>query len=108
MTNVAFKDLPVVVQEEVKDTLRVFRTVDVYFENGDYHFGLVLKRHYADDHKFIGTYRDDEVFTEEERILNCVNEFRMYPPQYKGKRDYSIFKDRQATYKMLDGNIVKA
>lgn len=104
-----FNELPETIQNEIKDTLKAYDKVDVYFENGEYHFGLVLKRHYAADHEVIGTYHAKDIFTEEERILNYVNEFQSFPIQYKGKRDYSIFHTgKTETFKMANGNIVIA
>lgn len=103
-----FNELPKNVQEEVKDTLKAYDTVDVYYENGSYHFGLVLKKDYAVDHEYIGCYRANDIYTEEERILNYVNEFHEYPRQYKGERDYSILRDYNAKYKIVNGNIVVA
>lgn len=101
-----FNELPETIQSEIKNTLKAYEEVDVYFEYGEYYFGLVLKKHYAADHEFIGTYYAKDVYTEEERILNYVNEFQSYPIQYKGKRDYSLFHTgKRETFKLVDGNI---
>ena len=101
-----FNELPESVQNKIKNTLKVYDKVDVYFEYGEYRFGLVLKKHYAADHEVIGTYYAKDVYTEEERILNYVNEFQSYPIEYKGKRDYKIFHTgKQETFKMVNGNI---
>ena len=104
-----FNELPKDVQERIKNTLRAYDKVDVYFEYGEYHFGLVIKITYGDDHKVIGTYYAKDIFTDEERILNYVNEFQDYPIQYKGKRNYKIFHTgKRETFKMVDGEIVIA
>lgn len=101
-----FNELPENVQQKIKNTLRAYDTVTVFFENGDYHFGICLKAHYADDHEYIGHYSADEIYTEEERILNYVNEFQCYPIEYKGKRDYAIFHTgKREVFKMVNGNI---
>lgn len=101
-----FNELPASVQNEIKNTLRAYDSVTVFYEYGDYHFGTCLKKKYADDHEYIGTYYAKDIFTEEERILNYVNEFQCYPPQYKGNRDYSIFHTgKRETFKMVNGNI---
>ena len=101
-----FNELPANVQEKIKNTLRAYDKVDVYFEHGEYHFGLCLKAKYGEDHEVIGTYYAKDVYTEEERILNYVNEFQSYPIEYKGKRDYSIFHTgKRETFKMVNGNI---
>ena len=104
MTN--FNELPKDVQTTIKNRLRAYDKIDVYYEYGGYHFGLVLKREYAPDHKVIGTYYAKDIYTEEERILNYVNEFQSYPINYKGKRDYSIFHTgKRENFKMVNGNI---
>lgn len=67
---------------------------------------MVIKKHYAADHEVIGTYCAKDIYTEEERILNYVNEFQSFPMGYKGKRDYSIFHTgKPETFKMVNGNI---
>lgn len=100
------KELPEAVRDEILNTLKAYDRVDVYFGNGEYHFGLVIKNHYAADHKFIGTYYAKDIYTEDERILNYVNEFRCYPIEYKGKRDYRIFhNEKPGTFIMVNGNI---
>ena len=99
-------ELPIDVQERIKSTLNAYDEVDVFYEYGKYNFGVTLKSKYGEDHEYIGTYKAKEVYTEEERILNYVNEFQCYPIQYKGKRDYSIFHTgKRETFKMVDGNI---
>lgn len=99
-------ELPGTVQLRIRNTLKAYDSVDVYYENGKYHFGTVVKKTYADDHEVIGTYYAKDIFTEEERILNYVNEFQSYPMNYKGKRDYSIFHTgKREKFKMVNGNI---
>ena len=39
-----FNELPETIQSKIKNTLKAYEKVDVYFENGEYHFGLVLKK----------------------------------------------------------------
>jgi len=82
--------LPIEEQESIKRTLRAYDEVVVFFENGKYTHGVCLKSSYAPDHEYVGTYRADEVYTEDERIENYINEFNCYPPNYKGKRDYQM------------------
>ena len=104
-----FENLPVDVQETIKGYLKAFNKVDVYYENGEYHFGLVIKNQYAPDHQFIGEYFAEDIYSSEERILNFVNEYRSYPIEYKGVKDYSIFKDYKARFIYDDeGNIIVA
>lgn len=106
-----FNTLPSEVIEKVKNTLRAFDEVHVIFEYGEYHVstGIAIKATYAPDEEFIGTYKASEVFTEEERILNYVNEFQSYPVNYKGKRNYQDFNTgKRETFKWDNGNIVIA
>lgn len=100
-----FNELPENIQAEVKDYLRAFDKIDVFFENGDYNYGACIKAHYAEDHEYIGTYKASEIYSPEEMIVNYVNNFHSYPIQYKGKRDYSILRNYKAQYKMVNGNI---
>lgn len=101
-----FNELPERIQQKIKNTLKAYDEVTVFYEYGDYHFGTCLKATYGEDHEYIGTYYAKDVFTEEERILNYVNEFQCFPIQYKGKRDYSIFHTgKRETFKMVNGNI---
>ena len=72
-----FENLPVDVQETIKGYLKAFNKVDVYYENGEYHFGLVIKSHYAPDHQFIGEYFAEDIYSSEERIVIglIINEY---------------------------------
>lgn len=92
--NNLFINLPEAVQNEVKDTLKAFRRVEVSFYNGEYHVetGSFLLANYPADFKAIGTFTDSEIFTEDERILNYINSFHEYPVQYEGRRDYRWLK----------------
>lgn len=99
-------ELPENIQEKIKNTLKAYNEVTVFYEYGEYHFGLCLKNVYGADHEYIGTYYAKDIFADEERILNYVNEFQSYPIEYKGKRDYSIFHTgKREVYKMVNGNI---
>lgn len=108
---VKFNELPEEVKEEVREHLKAFRECYVVYEYGRYDVsnGIGIYASYAADHKFIGSYKDDEVFTEEERIINYVESFHEYPFEYKGKRDYKLFnaiKGKWDTkFKLVDGNI---
>ncbi len=84
----AFNELPVEERARIRNTLKAYDEVVVFYENGKYVYGVCLKSHYAPDHEYIGTYRAEDIYTEDERIENYINEFHAYPPNYKGKRDY--------------------
>lgn len=108
-----FEELPVDVQNEIKDTLTAYNDVSVVYENGEYRVlaAIGIKSEYAADHKFIGTYKADEIYTEDERIINYIKNFRCYPINYHGKRDYKWLKSiTEDTNIIFDGdhNLVTA
>lgn len=87
------EQLPEEVQKQIKEILKVYPRTSVTFENGEYHFGGdCLKATYASDYEVIGEYKADEIFTEEENIINYVEAFHEYPAEYKGERDYKWLK----------------
>ena len=100
-----FEQLPKDIQDKVRNTLRAYDSVNVWFENGRYSFDDVIKSQYAADHKFIGTYKASDIYSEKERIENYINEFHSYPIQYTGKRDYDIIHkmNNERVVEMLDG-----
>jgi len=111
----SFNELPMDIQNEVKNDLKVYAKTNVTFENGAYHVdpGVALKAVYAPDHEFIGTYKAKDVFTEKERMLNYMESFHDYPIEYKGERDYKMLKEIERNWNarfMFDGegNIVLA
>ena len=107
-------DLPMNVQNKVRNTLKAYDEVTVDFENGDYHVmtGCLLKASYAPDFRSVGTFKAKEVFTEDERTINYVESFHDFPIWYKGKRDYRMLKevgyDWDAKFALVDGSIVRA
>ena len=113
-TMMNMNELPLNVQEEMKETLKAFPEVNVWFAYGEYHVSTchVIKRDYAPDEKFIGTWKAADVFTAEEQIINYVESFHDYPIEYKGRRDYrmlnSIGNNWDIKFKMENGNIVLA
>ena len=92
-----FTTLPIDEQERIKNELRAYDEVVVFYENGKFTHGVCLKSSYAPDHEYIGTYKAKEIYTEDERIENYINQFHAYPINYKGNRDY-----RNVTRKMDD------
>lgn len=110
-----FNELSQNIQEEIKDTLKAYSECYVIFENGDYKVttALSLKREYPKDYKFIGVYRQNGIITEDEKILNYVEQFHDFPSQYTGKKDWKLIKFLQESrengtnikLKLVDGNI---
>lgn len=90
-----FNELPKAVQEDIKRALKAYDRVYVIYENGDYHVSVAigLKAQYAPDHKVIGEYKADEIYTEDEKMINYIETFHEYPHNYKGKRDYRMLKE---------------
>ena len=93
MTN--FNTLPAKVQDDIKSALRAYDKAYVVYEYGEYHVsvGISLKAQYAPDHKFIGVFKATEIYSEDERMLNYIEEFHEYPHNYNGKRDYRMLHD---------------
>lgn len=113
INNEEFNRLPADVREKCANVLKAYDKVYVSYEYGKYNVstGVCIKAGYAPDHKFIGCFLADEVFTEEERMINYVESFHDYPIKYKGKRDYRLFNDVTWNTKFKfdeNGNIVLA
>ena len=89
MNSEPIESLPVDVQNEIRRMLKAYNEASVTYEYGRYHIGGVsIKKEYGADHRYVGTYFADDVYTEEERMINYMESFHEYPIQYKGKRDY--------------------
>ena len=87
-----FETLPLEVQEQCKDTLKVYDSVNVIFEYGQYKVSTMIgiTATYADDHEYIGNVYADDIFTKDERTINYIETFHDYPIWYNGKRDYRM------------------
>ena len=109
-----FETLPIEVQEQCKNTLKAYDSVNVIFEYGKYHVSTMIgiTATYAEDHEYIGNVYADDIFTEEERIINYAESFHDFSPLYKGKRDYKMMNDAgydwNIKFKMVDGILVRA
>lgn len=109
-----FEDLNEEVKASVKRMLRAYNESHVTFYNGEYHVsaGVALLAKYPSDYKVIGDYKAKDIYTDEERIVNYVNEFKEYPIEYKGDKDWEMMakmrNDAMMRVKMENGNIVRA
>ena len=110
-----FEELSEKVQNEIRKVLKAFDNCYVTFENGEYHVssGFGIKAEYGSDYEWIGDYTAKEIFTEQERILNYVESFHSYPPQYKGNRDYKLMNELKGKWETkfkfnVNGDIVIA
>lgn len=84
--------LPQEVQSYVMSTLKAYPEVTVSYENGQYSYGVCLKKEYATDHEVLGTIYQSDIYNEVERMENYINTFCDYPIEYKGKRNYKMIK----------------
>jgi hypothetical protein len=110
-----FNELPANVREEIKNTLKAYDEVFVVYEYGKYHVGVgvSLKAKYAPDHKVIGTFYADDIFTKDERAINYIESFHEYPHNYKGKRDYRMLHEIEGDWSVkfvfnANGDLVRA
>ena len=115
MTHNEINNLPVNIKNEIMETLRAYNTVNVWYENGEYHVmtGSCIKAQYGKDHQFIGTVNASDVYNEDERTENYCNSFADFPAGYKGLRDYPMMREiKKSGYtkkvKLENGNIVLA
>lgn len=75
------EELPKEIQEEVKSTLRAFHSCTVTYEHNKFSVStcICIRSTYDWDHFVAGTYKDDEVYTLEERRQNFKEEFGYAP-----------------------------
>lgn len=87
-------NLPREIQNEIRETLKCYDEVNVIFENGEYkvRMGYMLQREYSSDFKIIGEFKANEVFSDNERIVNYIESFMGYPIEYKGVKDWDLIK----------------
>jgi hypothetical protein len=100
MTKQDFDALPLSVRQKAKRTLRAYNSVHITFHDGEYHVstGIMLCSEYPSAYRVVGDVNKDDVYTPDEQIVNYIESFHDYPPQYKGRRDYDMLrymKDRR-------------
>ena len=104
------------VVQDVVETLKAFSTARVIRENGIYTTttGVCLTNSDNSDDFKVWEFHKDSFFSADEQVENYVNEFKDYPAEYKGRRNYSELRklDGVDTYRndthvavMVDGNI---
>lgn len=71
------EELPELIQTQVKSVLRAYPRCMVTYEYGKFSVsaGHCIKSNYNFDHYVAGTYLDSDVYTEEERKQNYIEEF---------------------------------
>lgn len=79
------ENLPEDVQAKVKGTLRAYNEVHVTYSNGEFHAcaAVGIYGHYPTDFFVCGDYKQEEVYTKEERRQNFFEEFGYYPVYLK-------------------------
>lgn len=115
ITREQFKQLPIEVQDEARSILKAYDEVAIVYEYGKYNVGtgICIKKEYAPDHNFIGIVYAEDIYTEDERMINYMESFHAYPMQYKGNRDYvmlhNVGYDWSVKFKFDENhNIVRA
>lgn len=75
------EELPKEIQEEVKSTLRAFHSCTVSYEHSKFSVSACtcIRSTYDWDHFVAGVYKDNEVYTLEERRQNFKEEFGYAP-----------------------------
>ena len=78
---VPLEALPEETQAKAKDILKAFSDVSVTYENRQFTVSasIGLYAQYAYDHMVCGRYRQEEVYTKEERRQNFIEEFGYAP-----------------------------
>lgn len=76
--------LPTETQNDIKQTLRAYHSVNVTFANGKYSVdtGICVRSKYAEDFEVIGEFKDTDIYTLEERRQNFREEFNCDPTFY--------------------------
>lgn len=108
-----FEALPDEVKTEIRGTCKVYDRAFVTYYYGTYHvsagYGICSK--YPADHRSVGVYFAEDIYTEEERMVNYIECFHDFPHNYKGRRDYGILrgieKNWDVKFKFEDGNLVR-
>lgn len=99
MTNVKLAKYSEKVQEEIKDTLKIYDECHVERRGTEFVVctGWCLKATYGDE-EVLDTFTADEVFTEDERILNYIESFHSYPITYHGERNYKMIHEIEGNW----------
>lgn len=111
------QNLPIETQTQVRDTLTAYAKCNVYQTQDGYKVstGSFISAH---DHgeKFIETFHSKDILTKNEKILGHINNFRSFPSDYEGKRDWPLLNRFTDNYKNgtniqigldRDGNIIE-
>lgn len=82
------------VQKEIIETLKAYNECHVERHGDEFKVcvGWCLKSHYGDE-EILDEFKADELFDEDEQILNYMEVFHDYKITYKGKRDYKMIHE---------------
>lgn len=104
-----FNELPKETQEDVKSTLCAYDECYVKqdLETGAFSVTTSIGLQAVYTNKTIMEVHKNDIYTQEEQIINYVNEFKDFPREYRGKRDYKALQLLDAEHKavLVNGNI---
>lgn len=81
VSQMPLKALPTEIQDKVKAILRAYNEVNVTFEHGEFRASASygIKSSYGHDYFVCGYYKQEDVYTKEERKQNFFEEFGYFP-----------------------------
>lgn len=101
------------VQNEIIETLKAYDECHVERHGTEYRVctGWCLKAQYGDE-EVLDTFKADDLFTEDDKIINYMESFHDYKITYKGKRDYKMIHEIEGNWEARfafdeNGNIVR-
>ena len=105
--NTLFNTLTTELQNEIKSTLSAYPSTSVYKKaDGTLYSTNVVCIHTGDYDEFIAEFKEADIFTENEIIINYVESFRDYPTKYKGRRNYKELNGNWVKASLVEGNLI--
>ena len=106
--NEIFQTLPLKAQSEISDTLKAYSKVDFYFRGCEFQVrAFTILSATNDGYTHLASFNKDDIFSEEEQIVNYVNSFRSFPIEYNGNKNWKELKKDWKVATMNDeSNIV--
>jgi hypothetical protein len=111
MTN--FNQLPEDVQFDVQDELECYSKCFVFKKaDGSYQVTPSVCLHNGAYDEYIGEYFAADVFSDEQKIINYVKNFRSFPwncsdgTHYEGKKDWAALGSDWTNLEMVNGDLV--
>lgn len=111
--NENFKKYSKEVQEKIISTLKCYDECHVERWGTEFHVctGWCLKATYGDE-EVLDTFKKEDLFTEDEMIINYMESFHEYHPSYKGKTNYKMINEVDRNWNARfafdsEGNIIR-